>query len=165
MLFRSKGSTADKGSTSGKGGAKATTDAGKSAQPSLFDFFDTPDETPAADSAPRTLETVTTVVSGEEAIGHFVEKAAAAPFAAIALYAIGEEAMTAQLRAIAVSTAEGSATYIDIPARPDDKARLMALLEPLFTSPHTTLVSHDIKRDRLYKHKIVNVLGSEGKAE
>lgn len=142
-----KGSTADKRSTSGKGGAKATADAGKSAQPSLFDFLDAPDEAPAADSAPRTLETVTTVVSGEEAIGHFVEEVAAAPFAAIALYAIGEEAMTAQLRAIAVSTAEGNATYIDIPARPDDKARLMALLEPLFTSPQTTLVSHDIKRD------------------
>lgn len=139
--------TDDKGGTPAKRKAKAAADAGQSAQPSLFDFLDAPDETPDAGSAPHALETVTTVVSGEEAIGNFVTEAAAAPFAAIALYAIGEEAMTAQLRAIAVSTAEGAATYIDIPARPDNKARLMALLQPLFTSPQTTLVSHDIKRD------------------
>jgi len=67
---------------------------------------------------------------------------------AVALYATGDEAMTATLRGIALARTEGAATYIGIPAGPARRTAIDAL-RPLFEQSRTKIVSHDVKRDML----------------
>lgn len=122
------------------------------AQPSLFDFMEGNDES-AANASPFALADdipadYAPVKSAAE-LGLLVEEAAKAGNVGIALYAVGPEAMTASLRGVAVSTAPGKGRYIDIPANQPARAEMMSLLQPLFTSPAVTIVSHDIKRDMI----------------
>lgn len=119
-------------------------------QPSLFDFMEGAEEESDGSSPFAVADTVPTdysVVKSVGDAGRLVEEAAKAGNVGIALYAVGPEAMTASLRAIAVSTAPGNGRYVDIPPHEPARSEMMSLLEPLFTSPSTTLVSHDIKRD------------------
>lgn len=133
--------------------AAASTPAQSGDMGSLFDFIDGGDATPAAEQStegPTRFDT--SAVDYAELtdlmeIGREVEACAKAAQVGIALYAPGEMAMTATLKGVALSREAGRARYITIPAREEKRRELMALLLPLFTSEHTTLVSHDIKRD------------------
>lgn len=82
-------------------------------------------------------------------VGEAVEAAVASGKSGVALYAVGAEAMSARLEAMAISAAEGRATMVRVPLDPARRKELMAILEPLFTSPAATVVSHDIKRDMI----------------
>lgn len=127
-----------------------TAAAQANAQPSLFDFMDGGDDNAAGDSPFAVADPIPTdyrPLETLEEIGKAVEEAATADSVGLMVYAVGAEAMTASIRGIALSTAPGHARYIDIPADKTERARLMAILEPLFTTPAVTLVSHDIKRD------------------
>ena len=115
----------------------------------LFDFIegdDPADTAIAADTAPREIQTDYLPLSDITEIGNLISGAAAADAVGIAIYAIGAEAMTASLKAIAVSTAPGIARFIAIPSDDSRRRELLQLLEPLFSSS-ATLISHDIKRD------------------
>lgn len=120
------------------------------AQPSLFDFLEGGDEMTdgaspfaQADSSPADYE----VMPDPADINRLMSEAATNGSLGIALYAIGAEAMTASLRGIAFSQAQGTARYVDIPADSEKREALMALLAPIFAGESYTLVSHDIKRD------------------
>lgn len=120
------------------------------AQPSLFDFLDGGEETAQGDSPFAVAEPIPSdyePVRSAEELGLIIEEGVAGGQVGLALYAVGQEAMTASLRAIAISTAPGKGRYVDIPANQPARSEMMALLEPLFTSPGVTIVSHDIKRD------------------
>lgn len=119
---------------------------------SLFDFIDGGDDTAPEQNAEGPSLFSESAVDYTELtdlaeIGREVEACAKAERVGIALYAPGEMAMTATLKGIALSYKEGRGRYISVPAKEDKRRELMALIEPLFTSGHTTLVSHDIKRD------------------
>lgn len=148
FLARLGGTAKEQGSGARSPQAVSNAPAAQVPQRSLFDFIDGDD--PAAQSAPAPAHTPQAdyaPLATPADIAAAVAEAAAAPAAGIAIYATGAEAMTATLRAIAVATSEGRARYIDIPADPRQRATLLAIIEPLFTSTSTTLVSHDIKRD------------------
>lgn len=114
------------------------------ASPSLFDFLEGEEESAAA---PDTISADYKVLTSLSEIGELIQEASRTPDIGIALYAIGAEAMTAPFRGIAISLRPGHGRYIDIPAPGSAREELMALLEPLFTSETTCIVSHDIKRD------------------
>lgn len=57
--------------------------------------------------------------------------------------------MTAVIKGLALSTEGGRADYIAFPEGMDARAELLSVIEPLFSSPSTKLVSLDIKRDML----------------
>lgn len=79
----------------------------------------------AADFLARVLRTVETV--------------------AVSVYAVGDEAMTAELRGLAVSADPSEALFIPLTSK--NAARYSELLTPLFNTPGVTVVSHDVKRD------------------
>ncbi len=114
-------------------------------------LFDLPEEAPAVGSR----KDITTeandyhALETNEEIARCVADACSRPLVAIATHAEGEEAMTAVWRGLAVATEAGKACYIPLPGSPEPRAAVMSLLEPLFTSPATMVVSHDLKRDYL----------------
>ena len=65
------------------------------------------------------------------------------------VYAVGEEAMTAEVRGIAVSAGDSAEDNIYIPWTAAQASGLAAVLQPLTDNPAVTYVSHDVKRDML----------------
>ncbi len=125
--------------------AKAAAEA--ALQPSLFDFIDgEAQQAPAQDAAGEAVTEWLTVESVARVAAE-VERLAEFSALGIALYATGEEAMTAILRGIAFSGEAGKAVYFPLPDSDEERRELIALLQPLFTNPAATLSSHDIKRD------------------
>lgn len=121
-------------------------------QPSLFDFIDggeTVDENIASPEAPARLapDADYTEVYTPAEIGEAVRRAAVTSHIGVALYAIGAEAMTARLQGVAFSCADNSAVLVHLSVKPDERREALVMLEPLFTAPNATIVSHDIKRD------------------
>lgn len=123
--------------------------AAAGALPSLFDFVEG-DTIATTDTASASLAASVTdyiTITDIKDIADEIAACAMEPAVGMAIYATGAEAMTATLRAMALSRKEGAARMIHIPEDATQRAGLMQLIEPLFTSPHTTLISHDIKRD------------------
>lgn len=79
--------------------------------------------------------------------GEIVKRCATVEAVGFALYAPGEEAMRATILGVALCWAPGEAAYLRLPPEKELRLRYLQLLEPLMTSPTTTLVSVDIKRD------------------
>lgn len=119
-------------------------------QPSLFDF----DNAEAEDEAPQAVTQAACRVetlTGPAVVASFV--ASAPETFGLACYAVGEEAMTAGLRGIALSTAPEEGVYIPFPADESARAALADALRPLFAAGHT-VVSHDVKRDMILLRRI-----------
>ena len=110
-------------------------------QPSLFDIPE--GETVAEISASDCPTGEYTTADTAEKVDSLVEKALASERVGLATYAVGEEAMRADLRGIALAIAPCSATFI--PASDG----LLERLRPLFESESTEIVSHDVKRDMI----------------
>ena len=121
------------------------------AQGSLFDFSDDDvTATPAATVAARTIDTVEhsyeTAASAAD-VARMVERISSAYRMGLCILADGEEAMTAEIRGIAIAEAAGKATYIPLTDSKSDER--LAMLSPLFGEAAPVAVSHDIKRDIL----------------
>jgi DNA polymerase-1 len=106
-------------------------------EPSLFDFDYS---TPAADDF-----VVNEAASFDDVI-NIVGQARAQGLAAVALYSVGEEAMTAKLYGLAVATTE-SVSYLSLPDDRAERDRWVDALRELFANESMTIVSHDAKRD------------------
>ncbi len=109
-------------------------------------LFDMPDDSAPTIEAPCEDRSYTVATSPAEA-AKVVARLAKSPAIGMALYAVGEEAMTARWEGIALSAKPCEAFYIPLG---DGAARseILAVIEPLFTGA-ATLVSHDVKRDYL----------------
>ena len=106
---------------------------------SLFDLADNePEETKRQFDAAK-------VNYGKISAQEIIAEAMKSPTVGIATYAVGPEAMTAKWLGIAVCTATGRASYIEV----DPLGGTADLLRPLFASRDVTIVSHDVKRDML----------------
>lgn len=152
FLQRLKGRLADpdKTGTPAKGSniAPKNTAIAAESQPSLFDFI----ETPAGDivNAPSCTDLSTAdyaPADTPEEIALAVQQASGARCVGLALYATGEEAMTARLRGIALSWREGTARLVTLPPQGPARHKVMAMLQPLLANPGTLISSTDIKRD------------------
>lgn len=115
-------------------------------QNSLFDFADDPqDEVPAAEAAPSAV--VAKLLDTPEAVADFLTHAMEHKEVGVSVYAVGEDAVAASLRGVAVAL-DGEAVYIPLGSGLlEGTSELLPLLEPLFAKPELTLVSHDVKRD------------------
>lgn len=118
---------------------------------SLFDDID-PDGTTSKTGDPHTAAAVSIpacrVLDTQADVVGFLQRATEAHQVGISLDARGEEAMTARLMGIAVALPD-DAIYVPVPDFDSDRVELMQLFVPLFSSPSTTIVSHDVKRDML----------------
>ena len=130
----------------------------KSTDNSMGSLFDIPDaDEPSADTTamqPSGVSTVTVeTVTDLAAIGSLVASCAGCT-TGLSVHADGPEAMSAVLRGIALATEAAKATYIPLPDNDGSRSELLSVLEPLFTSPSTRLVSLDIKRDMLLLRRL-----------
>ena len=115
--------------------------------PSMGSLFDMPEESTSA-PVPATVEKVSVeIIDTPAAVGGIVEKMAGQ---VVGLYvnADGNEPMSATLHGLALS-AEAGTFYIPLAADDAGRGEILSILEPLFTGPATTVVSHDVKRDYL----------------
>lgn len=112
---------------------------------SLFDMAE-PSDSPA-ELSPACEERHYTVVSSPAEAAAEISRLSKARAIGMALYAIGEEAMTARLEGIALTADECNAIFLPLSDK-TTRDELLAMIEPLFTGT-VTLVSHDIKRDYL----------------
>lgn len=112
---------------------------------SLFDMAE-PSDSPA-ELSPACEERHYTVVSSPAEAAAEISRLSKARAIGMALYAIGEEAMTARLEGIALTADECKAIFLPLSDK-STRDELLAMIEPLFTGT-VTLVSHDIKRDYL----------------
>lgn len=87
------------------------------------------------------------VQTGIDVLRDYVEKALAGQYAGVSLYAVGEEAMTASLRGIAVAASDSDVQFFQYPADASARAAWIEALRPLFGSRACVVVSHDVKRD------------------
>lgn len=104
-------------------------------------LFDLPDVSSAG-----TVEEIE-VQTGIDVLRDYVEKALTAQYAGVSLYAVGEEAMTASLRGIAVAASDRDVQFFQYPADASARAAWIEALRPLFGSQACVVVSHDVKRD------------------
>lgn len=104
-------------------------------------LFDLPDVSSAG-----TVEEIE-VQTGIDVLRDYVEKALSGQYAGVSLYAVGEEAMTASLRGIAVAASDSDVQYFQYPADASARAAWIEALRPLFGSRACVIVSHDVKRD------------------
>ncbi len=114
----------------------------------MASLFDIAEEAAEAVLRPACEERSYTVASTPAEAAAEISRIAKAPAIGMALYAVGEEAMSADWQGIALSIDECSAVYIPL-GRGDARAEMLSVIEPLFTDKSHTLVSHDVKRDML----------------
>lgn len=124
------------------------------AQPSLFDFIDAPDGEAALPAVEMAMDGDYRLLQSDAEIKTAVGEAVAKGEAiGVSLYAVGAEAMTAQLRGMAFSETEGVARYVAVPVDASGRRHVVELLRPLFENDKVLLVSHDIKRDMVLLHR------------
>lgn len=129
--------------------ARQTVQQPKAALGSLFDEPEAESEPSDAASVPARVAVPRCVVLEDPAaVAAFLNRASAAPTVGLSLEAAGDEAMTARLLGVAVALGD-EAAYMPMPDFDSDRAMLMEMLEPLFSAPGVTIVSHDVKRDML----------------
>ena len=121
---------------------------------SLFDDYDAEgvpaEDSPVAELAPSIP---TRVVDDPAEVAQLIERACAAAEAGVSVEATGEDAMTAELRGIAVAFGD-EAAYIPMPDFEQERADMLTLIAPLFSVPELTLVSHDVKRDMVLMRRV-----------
>ena len=116
----------------------------KSAMGSLFDM--TPDEGAANTLAASTNIAGYAVIENPEEVSRFLGKALEGEAVGLSVDDTGGDAMSTELRGVALAAPGMEGIYIAIPAFESEKAELLSLLEPLLASPRVTIVSHDVKR-------------------
>jgi DNA polymerase-1 len=138
-------------------GGNAAVAAADGSQLSLFDFIESSDEVTVAIEQVRSLNpaavTYRTATTAAVDVNALVAEVMKADSVGVAFYAIGAEAMTAELKGVALSSGAGVATYIPFPPDRHEQQDILQLLAPIFNNEKLTLVSHDIKRDMVMLHR------------
>ena len=131
--------------------AKQPVDHPKAAMGSLFDDNMEP---AAASEATGTLDIQRKTLESPEEISATLARAMKEHSEiGLSIEAPGEEAMTARVQGLALTFGK-EAVYIPMPDFEQDRRGVLTLLEPLFSNPRVTIVSHDIKRDMVILRRL-----------
>lgn len=125
-------------------------DAVQSAAPGMGSLFDEVSASGEATDIPTVdvPEFELVIADSPAAVAREVANAMKCKEVGISLFAIGDEAMTANW--VAMGMAFGSrAVYVPLPEQESARQEVMVMIGPLFTSSSLTIVSHDVKRDIL----------------
>ena len=119
-------------------------------QPSLFDFIDEPQQPEPVKLSGSEVSTL----SGRAEIVKFVEMLLAQERAGICVAAVGENAMDAEIKGVALSCPGKEYKTAYIPVNKENIQELADVLKPLFNQNSTKIVSHDIKRDMVLLRRL-----------
>ncbi|MCM1137778.1 MAG: DNA polymerase I [Muribaculum sp.] len=86
------------------------------------------------------------VVMALDEVARVIEKAANQAAVGVALYAVGEEAMTAKWEALCLSWEGCEAYYLPVPSEVKEREEFRSIITPLFNNNRSVIVSHDVKR-------------------
>ncbi len=114
---------------------------------SLFDDVDEP-SAQAGESVPSDCpgKIMTDIVDEPAEVARLIARAVSAGEVGVSLEATGDEAMTAELRGVAVAFGD-EAAYVPMPDFEQERTEMLALVGTLFSDPAVTAVSHDVKRE------------------
>lgn len=102
-------------------------------------LFDLPEESSAVAETEEEI--------GVDALLNYVDTALNNAYVGVSLYAVGENAMTADLKGIAVALSATDSRFFAFPVNDVERASWLEALGRLFGSKSVTVVSHDVKRD------------------
>ncbi len=114
---------------------------------SLFDA-------PTVDAVTRLPAVNVTVVDTAADVARTVEAACKTQRVGVAVEADGEDAMTAVIAGLAIATDADEARWIPLEISSANRAEVAELLNALFSSPSTEIISHDMKRDMLLLRRL-----------
>ncbi|MDE6317217.1 MAG: DNA polymerase I [Muribaculaceae bacterium] len=118
------------------------TPAAPSAQ-AMGSLFDLPQQEPAVE------EVAVDVERDIEAMRLYIDRLAMAEHIGVRLFSVGEEAMTAQLKGLAIAASDTESRFFAIPDEPAMSAPWFDAMRTLFETGRAVIVSHDVKRDRI----------------
>lgn len=113
------------------------------ASPAMGSLFDLPEP----DDAPRQLSERSEVVEDTGELLTYVRKALESGHAGVSIYAVGDDAMRAQLKGVAIAVSDTDAKFFVMPADAARRVEWLSALSELFAAEDVTVVSHDVKRD------------------
>lgn len=113
------------------------------ASPAMGSLFDLPEP----DDAPRQLSERVEVVEDAGVLRTYVRKALEGGHAGVSIYAVGDDAMRAQLKGVAIAVSDTDAKFFVMPADAARRVEWLSALSELFAAEDVTVVSHDVKRD------------------
>ncbi|MDE6073511.1 MAG: hypothetical protein K2F80_02815, partial [Muribaculaceae bacterium] len=118
---------------------------------SLFDFEESPADTTDEEivyNDPLSSLKIT-IADDAASVAPVINRAVESGTAAIEIYSIGDQAMTARFEGLSIAFDSNEAYYIPMPADKQKREELCSVLQPLFISPSTTISSNDVKRDMI----------------
>lgn len=121
-------------------------------QPSLFDFIEEETKQPA-DQIPVVKSDVEIIDTVTEC-GIFVERLLACERVGVSVAAIGENAMDAAIKGIALSCPDNPRKTVYIPFDGTVSTDMADVLKNLFNQNATRIVSHDVKRDMVLLRRL-----------
>ncbi len=89
------------------------------------------------------------IIDSVDSLAPHIKAAIATSTVGISIFAIGEEAMTAQLVGIGLAYGEDHNLYVPMQEGLFGQQELMTVIEPLVSNPDVLVVSQDIKRDMI----------------
>ena len=118
------------------------------AAPAMGSLFDVPGPSATTPSPALDTDAFDTASTPEE-VARAILPMQGAPSIGVSFLAVGDTPMTAGFAAIALAPADGRTVYIPLPQQPSLRREILVMAEPLFNTPGTTIVGHDIKRAML----------------
>ncbi|MDE6809172.1 MAG: DNA polymerase I [Muribaculaceae bacterium] len=118
---------------------------------SLFDFEESPADTTDEEivyNDPLSSLKIT-IADDAASVAPVINRAVESGTAAIEIYSIGDQTMTARFEGLSIAFDSNEAYYIPMPADKQKREELCSVLQPLFISPSTTISSNDVKRDMI----------------
>ncbi len=115
---------------------------------SLFDYADE-GEGPAPSIATSGAAKDFVVAGSPAELSEHVKEASKHTRVGLAMLAVGEESMRANLLGFALAYGDDKNVYVGLPEASFDRQEMMTMLEPLMTSTNVTIVSHDVKRSMI----------------
>ena len=111
---------------------------------SLFDIHEIED----TQAAKRLKVDIQLLLSKEDIIAG-VEKICKDSIVGVSFNSIGEQATTARISGIALASENNCCMYATMPKDPTERRDLIRLFAPIFNTPGLTVVSHELKRDKV----------------
>lgn len=124
------------------------------AVPTMGSLFDTADSLPTESPAPAAAITDVAVATSVAEAASIISRAAERNTVGIALHSEGEEAMRAKFVGLAVSLDPSHIYYMKAPSGESSLRDWASVVEPLFNSERTLIVSHDVKRDMILLRRL-----------
>lgn len=135
--------------------------------PSMGSLFDLPVDPSPRPAATPVSDITATIAGNIEAIRTIAGRYRGAPRVGLYVNADSPEPMSASIAGIALASdmqednGKIDVSYIPLPSDETSRGEIISVLEPIFSSPSTVIVSHDLKRDYLMLRRLGIIISAQ----